>query len=120
MVMRFNGPGPPAYVPRALKAGRAAGVILFKDNIASQADLKRLVRTLQRAAGGSALVSTDQEGGEIRNLTVGAARSRARPPRRRPSARPPTPAARPATSAPPGSTSTSRPSATSPRAPARS
>ena len=68
VVMRFNGPGPPAYVPRALKAGRAAGVILFKDNIASQADLKRLVRTLQRAAGGSALVSTDQEGGEIRNL----------------------------------------------------
>jgi beta-N-acetylhexosaminidase len=69
VVMRFNGPGPPAYVPRALKAGRAAGVILFKDNIASQTDLKRLVRTLQRAAGGSAIVSTDQEGGEIRNLS---------------------------------------------------
>jgi beta-N-acetylhexosaminidase len=68
VVMRFNGPGPPAYVPRALKAGRAAGVILFKDNIASQADLKRVVRTLQRAAGGSAIVTTDQEGGEIRNL----------------------------------------------------
>jgi beta-N-acetylhexosaminidase len=44
-------------------------VILFKDNIASRADLPRLVRTLQRAAGGAALVSTDQEGGEIRNLT---------------------------------------------------
>ncbi len=69
VVMRFNGPGPPAYVPRALRAGRAAGVILFKDNIASRADLKRLVRGLQSAAGGSALVSTDQEGGEIRNLT---------------------------------------------------
>ncbi|MEA2317305.1 MAG: beta-N-acetylhexosaminidase [Solirubrobacteraceae bacterium] len=68
VVMRFNGPGPPAYVPRALKAGRAAGVILFKDNIASRADLTRLVGTLQRAAGGSAIVSTDQEGGEIRNL----------------------------------------------------
>jgi beta-N-acetylhexosaminidase len=68
VVMRFNGPGPPAYVPRALKAGRAAGVILFKDNIASRTDLKRLVRVLQRAAGGSALVSTDQEGGAIRNL----------------------------------------------------
>jgi beta-N-acetylhexosaminidase len=68
VVMRFNGPGPPAYVPRALRAGRAAGVILFKDNIASRAALPRLVRTLQRAAGGSALVSTDQEGGAIRNL----------------------------------------------------
>jgi beta-N-acetylhexosaminidase len=68
VVMRFNGAGPPEYVPRALRAGRAAGVILFKDNIASQTDLKRLVRTLQRAAGGSAIVSTDQEGGTIRNL----------------------------------------------------
>jgi beta-N-acetylhexosaminidase len=68
VVMRFDGAGPPEYVPRALKAGRAAGVILFKDNIASPADLKRLVGTLQRAAGGSALVSTDQEGGAIRNL----------------------------------------------------
>ncbi len=68
VVMRFNGPGPPAYVASALRGGRAAGVILFKDNIASRADLKRLVRTLQRAAGGSALVTTDQEGGAIRNL----------------------------------------------------
>jgi beta-N-acetylhexosaminidase len=69
IVMRFNGPGPPAYVPRALKGGRAAGVILFQDNIVSRSDLRRLVRTLQRGAGGSALVATDQEGGEIRNLT---------------------------------------------------
>ena len=68
VVMRFNGAAPPAYVARALRAGRAAGVILFKDNIASRADLKRVVRTLQRAASGSALVTTDQEGGEIRNL----------------------------------------------------
>ena len=69
VVMRFDGPGPPDYVPRALKAGRAAGVILFKDNIASKPALKRLVRTLQQGASGSALVATDQEGGEIRNLT---------------------------------------------------
>jgi beta-N-acetylhexosaminidase len=68
VVMRFDGAGPPAYVPRALRAGRAAGVILFKDNITSRTDLKRLVGTLQRAAGGAALVTTDQEGGEVRNL----------------------------------------------------
>jgi beta-N-acetylhexosaminidase len=68
VVMRFNGTGPPGYVPRALKAGRAAGVILFKDNIASRSELTRLTGTLQRAAGGSAIVSTDQEGGAIRNL----------------------------------------------------
>ena len=68
IVMRFDGAGPPEYVPEALRAGRAAGVILFKDNVVSRADLRRLVRTLQRGARGSALVATDQEGGEIRNL----------------------------------------------------
>ncbi len=69
IVMRFNGPGPPAYVPQALRGGRAAGVILFKDNVESRPALKRLVAKLQRGARGSALVATDQEGGEIRNLT---------------------------------------------------
>jgi beta-N-acetylhexosaminidase len=69
VVMRFAGSGPPAYVPEALEAGRAAGVILFKDNIASKPALTRLTARLQRAAGGAALVATDQEGGEIRNLT---------------------------------------------------
>ena len=69
VVMRFVGAGPPAYVPRALRSGRAAGVILFKDNVASRPALKRLVASLQRASGGSALVATDQEGGAIRNLT---------------------------------------------------
>ena len=74
VVMRFNGAGPPAYVPRALRAGRAAGVILFKDNVVSPAALRRLTAKLQRAGGGSALVATDQEGGEIRNLTWAAPR----------------------------------------------
>ena len=68
IVMRFNGAGPPAYVPRALRAGRAAGVILFEDNVASRPALEALVAKLQRAAGGAALVATDQEGGAIRNL----------------------------------------------------
>src|SRR4051795_5870179 len=68
VVMRFNGAGPPAYVPEALRAGRAAGVILFKDNVGSRPALTRLTGKLQRAAGGSALVATDQEGGAIRNL----------------------------------------------------
>ena len=68
IVMRFNGAGPPDYVPRALRAGRAAGVILFKDNVASRPALEALVAKLQRAAGGAALVATDQEGGAIRNL----------------------------------------------------
>jgi beta-N-acetylhexosaminidase len=69
VIMRFDGTGPPAYVPRALRAGRAAGVILFRPNIASRAALPALVRRLQRGARGSAIVCTDQEGGVIRNLT---------------------------------------------------
>ena len=67
--MRFDGTGPPGYVPRALRAGRAAGVILFTDNIASRSALKTLVAKLQRGARGTALIATDQEGGAIRNLT---------------------------------------------------
>src|SRR3954465_13504336 len=55
VVMRFNGTAPPAYVAEALKAGRAAGVILFKDNIASRRALTGLTARLQRAAGGAAL-----------------------------------------------------------------
>ena len=68
VIMSFNGTGPPAYVPRALRAGRAGGVILFRANIASRAALPGLVRRLQRGARGSAIVCTDQEGGAIRNL----------------------------------------------------
>jgi beta-N-acetylhexosaminidase len=44
-------------------------VILFKDNIASHTALEQLTGRLQAAAGRTALVATDQEGGEIRNLT---------------------------------------------------
>ncbi|HYM57215.1 MAG TPA: glycoside hydrolase family 3 N-terminal domain-containing protein [Solirubrobacteraceae bacterium] len=68
VIMPFNGTGPPAYVPRALRAGRAAGVILFRQNIASRAAIRALVRRLQRGARGSAIICTDQEGGAIRNL----------------------------------------------------
>ena len=97
---------------RRCKAGRAAGVILFKDNIASQPALTRAHRAgCSARAGGAALVATDQEGGEIRNLHVGARPPPARPPRRRRSAPAPTPAPPRATCAPRASTSTSRRSA---------
>lgn len=71
VVLRFSGPSPPAYVERALRTGWATGVILFRDNITSPAQLRRLTRRLQRAAGGDALICTDQEGGAIRNLRWG-------------------------------------------------
>jgi beta-N-acetylhexosaminidase len=70
VVMRFAGAPEPAYVRRALKAGRAAGVILFKDNLPTAKATRAMTRRLQRAAGGPpALIATDQEGGSIRNLS---------------------------------------------------
>jgi beta-N-acetylhexosaminidase len=68
LVMGFEGTRPPAYVRRRLRAGEAAGVILFGGNIADAVQLRRLTRTIQRSAEGRALIATDQEGGEIRNL----------------------------------------------------
>ena len=69
VVMRFAGPPVPAYVPQALRAGRAAGVILFRDNLPSPAAARAATRRLQRARRDlPVIVSTDQEGGAIRNL----------------------------------------------------
>jgi len=66
IVLSFNGTRVPAYVRTILRERRAAGVILFGANVTSPAQLRRLTRELQRAAGGSALVAVDQEGGPIR------------------------------------------------------
>ena len=68
LVSSFDGPQLPAYLRRRLRAGETAGVILFGRNVASQSGVRQLTRSLQRAAGGAALVATDQEGGEIRTL----------------------------------------------------
>jgi beta-N-acetylhexosaminidase len=68
VLIRFRGTTTPGYVLRALHAERAGGVILFTDNITGRGQLRALTRSLQRAAGGHALVATDQEGGEVRRL----------------------------------------------------
>jgi beta-N-acetylhexosaminidase len=68
VVMRFAGTEAPRYVLSALRRGRSPGVILFKDNIASPQALRQMTGRLHRAAGGTAIVATDQEGGSIRNL----------------------------------------------------
>jgi beta-N-acetylhexosaminidase len=65
VVLRFAGMSPPEYVRRALRERRAAGVILFRDNVASPAQLRALTRALRRE-GGRPLVAVDQEGGHIR------------------------------------------------------
>jgi beta-N-acetylhexosaminidase len=65
IVLRFAGTAPPRYVREVLRERRAAGVILFRDNVVDPEQLRALTRRL-RAAGGRPIVAVDQEGGEIR------------------------------------------------------
>jgi beta-N-acetylhexosaminidase len=67
VILRFQGTQPPGYVRRVLRGGLAAGVILFRDNVVSPGQLRRLTGTLQDAMPG-AIVCVDQEGGEVRTL----------------------------------------------------
>ena len=68
LMLSFQGATAPPYVQRALRTRRVAGVILFRDNAPDAASTRALTVELQRAAGGGALISADQEGGEIRIL----------------------------------------------------
>lgn len=65
VVLRFHGTTPPAYVTRALRERRVAGVILFADNLTTPDALRAMTAQLHRANPG-ALVMVDQEGGDIR------------------------------------------------------
>jgi beta-N-acetylhexosaminidase len=67
VILRFAGTSAPGYVREALREGRAAGAILFADNVADPAQLRRLTRSLRRASP-HALICVDQEGGPIRIL----------------------------------------------------
>ena len=68
VILRFDGTELPDYAADALRAGEASGAILFADNVVSEAQLRGVTRSIQRAAGRSALVATDQEGGLVRNV----------------------------------------------------
>jgi beta-N-acetylhexosaminidase len=65
IVLRFAGTTAPGYVREALRERRAAGAILFRDNVADPTQLRALTRALRRA-GGRPIVAVDQEGAEIR------------------------------------------------------
>jgi beta-N-acetylhexosaminidase len=68
LMIAFHGTTPPGYVQRALRQGRASGVILFRANTPTPAMTRALTRRLQRAGRGRVLIAADQEGGPIRIL----------------------------------------------------
>jgi beta-N-acetylhexosaminidase len=77
ILFSFAGPKLPAYARDILRERRAAGVILFGDNVTSPKQLRALTRDIQAAAHGRALICTDQEGGPVRIVPFAAP---ARPP----------------------------------------
>jgi len=68
VILRFAGLEAPGYVLDALSERRAAGVILFRDNVESGEQLRALTASLREAGGDDTLVMVDQEGGDIRIL----------------------------------------------------
>jgi beta-N-acetylhexosaminidase len=74
IVLGFAGSRVPASVRRMIRAGGAAGVILFSDNLPSRAAARRLTWELQsipRPAGlrDPLLVMIDQEGGLVKRIS---------------------------------------------------
>lgn len=73
IVLGFGGTQVPPRVEAAIRAGRAAGVVLFADNLPSRAVARRLVAELQgirrpRLLRDPLLVMVDQEGGLVKRL----------------------------------------------------
>ena len=72
LVMSYDGVQPPEYILRRLRRGEGTGVIVFAKNAPDPAALTEATGVLQRAAGDSALIATDQEGGDIRSVAFAA------------------------------------------------
>lgn len=73
VIYSYKGPAPPESLYEDIRAGRAAGVIFFGENIPDTATLKAVVARLREAQRQSPvqaplLLMTDQEGGQIRRL----------------------------------------------------
>jgi beta-N-acetylhexosaminidase len=76
VVLRFDGTSAPEYVREALREGRAAGAILFRDNLTGPPQAKALVTQRRRGSQRPPLICVDQEGGRVRMLSwVGPTRS---------------------------------------------
>jgi len=68
LLMSYDGSEVPGYILRRLREGQGSGVILFGPNAPDADTVRTATGRMQRAAGGTALVTTDQEGGDIRSL----------------------------------------------------
>jgi beta-N-acetylhexosaminidase len=73
IIYAYAGLQPPASLLAAIRAGEAAGVIFFSNNIKSASQLRGVINELQQASLASPvhtplLMLTDQEGGEVRRL----------------------------------------------------
>lgn len=75
IMVGVTGTYPSGALLRAVRAGAVGSVILFRQNITSRRQLQTLTGALQAAAraGGNPplLISTDQEGGQVKRLPAG-------------------------------------------------
>jgi beta-N-acetylhexosaminidase len=76
VIWSYSGLTPPGALLWAIRHGRAAGVIFFKDNFGSDAHIAAVVKELQKANAARTnpvrlplLLMTDQEGGLVRRLS---------------------------------------------------
>ena len=76
MIYSYQGLTPPAGLRGLIRRGEAAGVIFFGSNIASTAQIARVISQLDQANASPdnplralpLLLMTDQEGGQVRRL----------------------------------------------------
>lgn len=73
IIYSYPGLTPPESLLARIRAGEAAGVIFFGENVSSLSQIRGVVRQLRAAAAQSPaphglLLMTDQEGGQIRRL----------------------------------------------------
>jgi len=73
VICSYSGLTVPSALLQQIRAGQAAGVIFFKGNISSEAQIASVIRQLRKAQRQSPvssplLLMTDQEGGLVRRL----------------------------------------------------
>jgi beta-N-acetylhexosaminidase len=80
VVYAYAGLQPPAALLSQIRAGEVGGVIFFGSNVSSLAQIRGVIKQLQKAAKASPLhlpllLMTDQEGGQVRRLPGAPTRS---------------------------------------------